>query len=223
MTRGDIRRVLGLDVSLQHTGVCLYTLGDPESMVGCEIDTTTVQDPRVIPASKKVKDRTVIEGLERLEYIFRHVAAYFQPGTLVMLEHFAFGARGNAVYELAGLGYLIRFAMKQRGIPYIEVSPTSLKKFVSGTGKDAKKELVLLDTKERFDVRCETNNVADATVLQFMGRALLGEPMPKPLVKFQQEALKTVLDSLKDPLTDCQIAREIFHPDLCLKAAASAA
>ena len=102
------------------------------------------------------------------------------------------------------------YCMLSRQVPFIIVTANQLKKFVSGSGKEARKENVLKDLLKRFLVDVDDNNVADATVLQFIGRALLGEPLPKPLGSFQTEVLEAIKEGLKDPLTDCQLARKLL-------------
>jgi hypothetical protein len=95
-------------------------------------------------------------------------------------------------------------------VPFVVVTPNQLKKFTSGIGGQAKKENILKDLLKRFEVDVDNNNVADATALHFMARAFLGEPMPKPLVSFQIEVLDAIREALKEPLSDCRLAKDLL-------------
>ena len=110
---------------------------------------------------------------------------------LVMIEHYAFGARGAAMISLGELGGVIRLALYESKIPYIEVPPTLAKKFVTGKG-NSNKNVVLLEMYKRFGEDLSDDNVADATGMMYLGRAAVGLE-EKPLLAFQKDALTELL------------------------------
>jgi Holliday junction resolvasome RuvABC endonuclease subunit len=71
------------------------------------------------------------------------------------------------------------------GIPYIEISPNGLKKFVTGKGS-GKKEVIMLEAYKRWGIE-GTNDEVDAYCLAMVGLAYHGHiTMPK----VNMEALK---------------------------------
>ncbi len=108
---------------------------------------------------------------------------------LVIIEGYSFGSR----YGVQGqyeLGTVLRMMMYMNDYRFVEVAPTSLKKFVVGKG-NAKKDLMLLGVYKRWDFDTEDDNEADAYGLAQFGRALIGEPTGVPAVNFT--AVETVL------------------------------
>lgn len=94
----------------------------------------------------------------------------------VFIEGFSFGSKGRAVYEIGGLGYLVRHRLWLRTIPYCEVSPASLKRYATGHG-NANKDEMIAEAVRRFDFPGKDNNAADAWLLLHMGMQLLGYPL----------------------------------------------
>lgn len=94
------------------------------------------------------------------------------PPQLVVLEGFAYG-RANQAHQMGGLGYLVRKALHDNGYRWIEVAPSALKKFVSGSG-NANKDVMLKNVYKRFGFDTNDNNIADAVGLLYVGLALEG-------------------------------------------------
>lgn len=101
---------------------------------------------------------------------------------LVIIEGYSFGSKfGHRLqYEL---GTCIRMKLYVDKVKFVEVSPTSLKKFVTGKG-NAKKDLMLLAVYKRWDFDTEDDNEADAYGLAQFGRAIIGEPTGVPAINF---------------------------------------
>jgi len=98
------------------------------------------------------------------------------PRNLIVLEGFAYG-RANQAHQMGGLGYIVREALQDNGFKWIDVAPSALKKFVSGSG-NANKDLVLKNVYKRFGFDTNDSNVADAVGLLYVGLAItnLWEP-----------------------------------------------
>jgi crossover junction endodeoxyribonuclease RuvC len=144
-------RVLGLDLSLTATGWCY---GGPVVEWG-------------VHETKKLR------GMERLEAIQAAIQEQARNADLVVIEDFAFGAKGQALFEIAGLGYLIRYWLWKHGKRFVLVAPTVLKKFVTGKGT-ADKSIVIREVFRRWGHVIDDDNAADATALAYIGMALAG-------------------------------------------------
>lgn len=162
------------------------------------LDLSTVAGLAVITSdgtSKMVSHAEVVtfkklKGWDRVNSIAARVMemhANCKPD-FVVIEAYAVGKfSGSAICSIE-IGSIIRFLLWQNDIPFLEVSPTSLKKFVTGKG-NAKKENMILEVFKRFGYTSATNDIADAVGLGMYGLCAAG-------VKFAQEPTKCVLDTL---------------------------
>lgn len=81
--------------------------------------------------------------------------------------------------------YSVRLKLVENNLPYIDVHPLSLKKFVTGVGK-GKKQLMLKEAYKRWEIE-GTDNEIDAYGLAMFGAALHGFVV---LPKTNMESLK---------------------------------
>lgn len=88
---------------------------------------------------------------------------------LVVLEGYAFGAKGNAVYQIAELGGVVRVALAERQLRVVEVPATSLKKFATGKGNAGKPDMLAAAIKQ-LDFGGTDDNEVDALWLLEMAR-----------------------------------------------------
>lgn len=102
-----------------------------------------------------------LRGIDRLIAIRNRVMVAARGADLVVLEGFAWGAKGNAVLDLAMLGGVVRVALTEAGLTYVEVNPSSLKKFATGKG-NAKKDEVFAAAIRKLDYQGTDHNEADA-------------------------------------------------------------
>lgn len=86
-----------------------------------------------------------------------------------VIEGYGFARTAN-ILPLVELGSLIRNQLTLRGIPWIEVAPSSLKKFTTGKGNASKDEMVWA-VNELWDIGTRDDNIADAYALSRLGRA----------------------------------------------------
>jgi crossover junction endodeoxyribonuclease RuvC len=107
----------------------------------------------------------------------------------VVIEDYAVSRFGGSAIVSISIGSVIRFLMWQNEIPYLEVSPTALKKFVTGKG-NAKKDQMILEVYKRYGFTSATNDIADAVGLGMFGLCAAGE-------KFPADATKCVADTMK--------------------------
>lgn len=89
----------------------------------------------------------------------------YQPD-IVNIEGLAFGMKGNATRDLAGLQYCVITQLIKDNIPYNIIPPTTLKKFATGNGKANKQQMysfLPLDVKESFQGIKKTYGLYDLT------------------------------------------------------------
>jgi crossover junction endodeoxyribonuclease RuvC len=133
-------------------------------------------------------------GLDRMHAICRNVLrlvpTVFDPGSVtVIIEGFSFGSKGAALYEIGGLGYIVRYALWCRKVKVIEAAPSAVKKFATGKG-NVNKNIVIRDVFKRWSINVEDDNAADAFVLGKIGLCLAG--IEQPETEFQRDVLKTL-------------------------------
>lgn len=168
--------IIGLDLSLTKTGVVVLKRG---KILKKELIT-----------SKPSGDRPIDE-LERLQKIaakIEEIIEEFQPG-VVVIENLAFLAKGTSLTQLAGLSYFVRNMLAVRSIPFFLVAPTSLKKFITGSGK-GEKDAIMLAVYQRYGESIPENNLCDAYCLSKIGEFILNPKEKVP--SFQKEVLSLV-------------------------------
>lgn len=150
-------RVMGLDPSLTATGVAL-----PDGRV------MVLQPPKCCN-----------RGMRRLAWLRNKVLALivgYEVG-LVFIEGYSYGSRHSHAHSLGELGGVLRLAIHEtNGVEYIDVPPSSLKKFATGKG-NAKKELVLVEAVKRLGYQGSNDNEADALWLRALGHQVVGDPI----------------------------------------------
>ena len=182
--------ILALDMSLGHTGYALVKRATGEVIKGV-----------IEPAGLK--------GMPRLAYLREQVLHLAMTGfripamdrpmcvpwvsCLVLIEGYAYGAKGQAVISLGELGGVIRLALHDEDIPYLEIPPAQLKRFVTGKG-NAPKQVMLMEVFDRWGEKHYDDNIADAFALMQLGLAVAGLPT-KPLLKFQSGVVADVTKS----------------------------
>lgn len=135
--------VAGIDPALLHLGFALLRNG--------EFTTQPI-------LSKNLK------AAERLWFIYDAIYSLVTPDIeLVSVEGYSFDSE-NLPFSIGEGGGAIRMALHKRGVKYIEVPPTSLKKFVSGNGA-AKKDKMIESVKKHYGFETDDDNVADAVGL----------------------------------------------------------
>ncbi len=192
--------IIGLDIAQKTTGLAKF---QPSPM-------RSVPDPVVTWSTVTAeKGKGFYDDQERAAKTLRAVMNWCQiPGLprvdLVVMEEFAFGiqiktAKGSmpmpGARAVAMVTGILRYSIWKNQIPFVLVSPTSLKKFICGRGASPKepigKEIVIRDLYARFGHSVDDNNAADAVGLAYIGAALKGIWTP------QNEAQRDVLKKLK--------------------------
>jgi crossover junction endodeoxyribonuclease RuvC len=135
--------ILGIDPSLTETGVVVLD-----------------EAGRIIEAlGLKTKK---LRGMERIVWVreaIRQRILEHRP-QIIVIEGYSFGSRGRAIFNLGELGGVLRVLFYDLQIPYVEVPPTVLKKFL-GKGNFSKDE-VQAAILEKYNENFNNDNIADA-------------------------------------------------------------
>jgi crossover junction endodeoxyribonuclease RuvC len=109
---------------------------------------------------------------------------------MICIEDFFTGLHPGSGIGLAMLGATVRLALYEAGYPMVIVSPTQVKKFVTGKGA-GEKSLILREVYRRYGLECKNDNESDAATLMFLAESLItGWNNDTP--KFQVEVISTV-------------------------------
>ena len=101
---------------------------------------------------------------------------------LVVVEGFSFAGKFNNSFQYE-LGTVYRMMLYKHDIKFVEVPPTTLKKFITGKG-NSKKDLIILGVYKNWDFDPTDDNEADAYGLAQFGRGIIGEPTGVPVLNF---------------------------------------
>ena len=170
---------VGLDLSLTHTG---YAILDQDGLVRASgvIKSKPSGDTHLAETQRIVK--IAEEAVQKIDE-FKEEG----EGILVSIEGLAFMAQGTSLVQLAGLNYLTRILLAEFGWPFMIIAPSTLKKFITGSGK-GDKDMMMMSVFKNYGFESMDNNECDAYSLAVCGLATLGNPV-KPLLKPQQEVV----------------------------------
>ncbi|WP_409346811.1 hypothetical protein [Paenibacillus sp. MBLB4367] len=156
------------------------------------IDPSTKAGLVILDKHGEILDRMEITsdaiGETRILDIADRVIEQLEPNDIVAVEGFSLQSKGAAVSLLYGIGWRIRFEMIDRGINYLEVPPTSLKKF-TGAGGNASKTAVALAAFKRWEFEDKSDNITDAFVLAQIAKSI---HQPTGLIKVQTEVIHSI-------------------------------
>lgn len=95
---------------------------------------------------------------------------------LVVIEQPAYSKAQGQMHDRSGLWWFIVDELIEQGIPTIEVTPSSLKKFASGAGNCSKGDMRMA-LYQRAGIDEKDDNKVDAWWLRAFGAALSGHPI----------------------------------------------
>jgi crossover junction endodeoxyribonuclease RuvC len=178
--------VIGLDTSLTHTGFCIIN------------EKGKVLDSGVIK-SKPSGDSYLAEVnriVKIVDEIFEKITKNCKKKPdLAVIEGMAFTARNTtSLVQLAGLNYQLRIQLARFEIPFMIIAPTTLKKFITGSGK-GDKDKMMMSVYKNYGFEALDNNECDAASLAFCGLATSGNPVKKLGVP-QQEVINLLSKQL---------------------------
>lgn len=131
-------------------------------------------------------------GVERLDAILGRIIELSVGADLVLVEGYSMGSRKTShAHALGELGGLVRWSLWVRGIPYVEVPPSCLKKLATGKG-NAKKEAVLAEAIRRLGYAGCSTDEADALWLLTAAQVRLNLPGAPQLPQTHLDGLTKV-------------------------------
>jgi crossover junction endodeoxyribonuclease RuvC len=167
-------KVMGLDVSTKTGAVLLDSKG--KVLLAKEID---------LPAMKGNGSAARIDRVVALYGAVFRLLSDHRAG-LVMIEGYGY-ANAHTLALLVELGALVRYACVQVQVPFVEVAPGMLKKYIAGSGA-AKKDLMRLAVYKKWGFEHPSDNVVDAYALAQLGRVYSGAVSPAHA--YERDALK---------------------------------
>lgn len=177
---------VGLDLSLVKTGYAI--IGDNGEVLNSGVIKSKPTGEKPIEETKRIV-KIAEDIMEKIDETL--------PGKnpdLVVIEGLAFMAQGTSLVQLAGLNYLTRILLAEFKWPFMIVAPTTLKKFVTGSGK-GDKDMIMMSLFKNYGFEAGDNNEADAFSLAICGRAVLGKPLKEP-TKPQNEVINLLKKQL---------------------------
>jgi crossover junction endodeoxyribonuclease RuvC len=125
---------------------------------------------------------------QRFIDIANQIARCVSFDDVICVEGFSYGSKGKGVSTQYGIGWLIRAELIKNGYTYIDVPPTSVKKFATGKG-NAKKDAMVLPIFKKWGFESTSDNVRDAYVLAMMAKGIYDS---SDLLVYEYEVLKKV-------------------------------
>jgi len=157
-------QVLAIDPSLGGCAVAVASTGRPEVLTYL-FTSSPAQDSR----GRVLRYRGIIQPIVAI--------ARRQPDLdLIIIEGYAFGAQSAGANDRAEFGGMLRDALIDLA-PVWEVSPTTLKMWVTGKGTASKAEMVS-SLSRRWDRGFTSDDEADAFGLAVLGLQMLGFDAP---------------------------------------------
>lgn len=114
-------------------------------------------------------------GWPRVQLIAQNIGQTIElwKPDLAIIEHYALGMRKSpdSIITLIEIGTVIRCALAVAGVPWLEVNPSTLKKWTTGKG-NADKAAMGVAVKQRWGFVSPSDDVVDAFALAQFGQYL---------------------------------------------------
>lgn len=173
-------KIMAIDPSLTGFAVCILD----------ETGNDVYQEEIATKPTKSLQER--INRMTGLATKSLDLATKFSP-EVILIEGYAFNARGSSGISLGELGMLVRYFLKDASEVFLEVPPTTLKKFITGKGNASKVE-VASSLSSKFNKIFKSDNAADAYGLAQLGLAMFIDS--DLLTKYQREAVGIIKEML---------------------------
>jgi Holliday junction resolvasome RuvABC endonuclease subunit len=192
-------RIMGVDLSVACTGLGL-------------------------PGGRTVAVKPKSKGDQRLKEITDRIRLNAYGVDLVVIEGLGGRYLGEASRVIPMLHGAVRLKLMEDGIPYMLLSPSSLKKFATGSGT-ADKTAMALAALKRLGREYKTSDECDADWLRIAGRFAYGHCGLEPLendrvLTMPQENLKALRWSIskKEPIVWPVVGGQEPWPDQAVRA-----
>jgi crossover junction endodeoxyribonuclease RuvC len=163
--------IIGLDLSLARTGVA------------------TASGTGVLRVAASGMHRLAALRNEILDICGTSDASLTDRADLVVIEGYSMGTarQQSHAHALGELGGVVRLALFEEGIPFVDVAPAALKKYATGKGNANKGQVLEAASKRSGLDFAGDDNRADAWWLRQMGLAWMwGEPPAQTQTAFME-------------------------------------
>lgn len=165
--------MIGIDPSLNGTGIAFYDIfGD------------------VITKRITVKK---FRGVHRLRYVRDKVKEYIKGRDVAVYEDYAFSAKGQAVFQTAELGGVLKTLCYEEGVDVLLVPPSVLKLFITGKG-NANKDVMAAAVLEKYGASLDSDDEVDAYALLKLGT-----------VFYDKRSFRCLTGKVRTSLSTCQV------------------
>jgi Holliday junction resolvasome RuvABC endonuclease subunit len=147
-------------------------------------------------AERKSEDK-----IGRIEDILMPVLDWGMHAHAVIIEGYSYGSQN--MHAVAELGGIIRYHLRKIGQSPVDVAPTSLKKFITGSGAADKDQM--LEAVQRAGVPIVDHNMADAYGLAQLGYAL---QLPDSAYLAYQRPQRETIHAIKYPVIKTKKRKE---------------
>ena len=168
--------IMGIDPSLSATGWYLLDIENRNSKYG-EINSKRKEIERLMDIEEGIKNQLPMAKLE----------------LAVMEKAFYSPYYGSAIGNVE-LGAILKRLFHIEGIPLVLVVPTTLKKWITGSGKSKKNE-ILRKAYQKWGIS-ESEHITEAFALAKIGEMVLkkeNKEFVDKLMGYEKEVLKTVM------------------------------
>lgn len=169
-------RTLGIDASLNGTGLCLFT-GDSKGY-------SLAQTELIMTKDKGVTRLRSLRSLLRRWLIEHDVSG--ATTQVALIEGYAYGASGR-IANLGEWGGILRVELADRDIALAEMHNAHLKQFVTGKGNSQKNEM-LLHIYQRYQQSFSSDDAGDAFALATAAQASVLEARAPELISTRWKA-----------------------------------
>jgi Holliday junction resolvasome RuvABC endonuclease subunit len=202
-TTPDKAFVLGVDPSLNGAG---FVLMQNFKVIDFKFFTTVSKIENQFPQHAFFNKDF---GPARLDKIFVAYQDMLQASfpSYIAIEDYAYGAKSNSIFQIGGLGEMLRLQSYRAGIPYRDYEPSKVKKYATGKGNAEKSQMVLEAFKEGFDVGPYGKSGEDLADAFWIARMLSDEVFLhadsshlKKLPKYRQEVFTDISKAYPIPI-----------------------
>jgi Holliday junction resolvasome RuvABC endonuclease subunit len=165
--------ILGIDLSIRATGLAMLCFGDTrDSLDRIQLPGRkyVCQENQGFRYHGALAVRTAKEQLAAWEDILLPILTWAMHAHQVIIEEYSHGSVSSSMDIVHELGGIVKYSLRKIGQVPIEISPKSVKKFVTGNG-NADKDMMLACV-QKAGLPILDHNMADAFGLARFGYAL---------------------------------------------------
>lgn len=134
----------------------------------------------------KAKDfpKDAIGRVERYRQLIKSVVKFCNHNPIIILiENYSYRSVGQGMFK-GELGGILRDKLTDSTDVIVEVAPKTLKKFVTGSGKATKLQMIRA-VEKRYGVEVDNDDDADSYGLAKIGECLLGYDIPQTKAQYE--------------------------------------